>query len=102
MDSCSKSRSRLSRSDDDVVDGNEDQLDEKPNESHHNKPDGCTQRHLGEFYTKTNTDSVKLNHRVSITGNRKTRSDGTFAIRLVAPLDEASAVLSELSQRIHN
>lgn len=40
----------LSRTNDDVVNGNEDQFNEKCNKSHNHKPDGCTERNLGEFY----------------------------------------------------
>ncbi|KAL6269684.1 hypothetical protein ACE6H2_026595 [Prunus campanulata] len=39
------------RSNNDVVDGDEDQLHEEPNESHHYEPDLCTERDLCELYT---------------------------------------------------
>lgn len=39
----------LSSSDDDVVDGDEDELHKEANESHHHEPDGRTDRHLCEL-----------------------------------------------------
>ena len=39
------------RSDDDVIDGDEDELDEESNESHHHESYRCTHRNLGKFYT---------------------------------------------------
>ena len=40
---------------DDVVDGDEDELDEEANEPHNHEPDGRTERHLGELYSNINT-----------------------------------------------
>ena len=64
----------LDRSDNYVVDRDEDQLDEKPYEAHHHETYGCAERDLGEFFT----------------------------IGLVAPLHEADAVLRELPHRIED
>ena len=41
----------LNKFNNDVVDGDEDQLHEEPNESHHYEPDCCTERDLRELYT---------------------------------------------------
>lgn len=37
---------------DDVVDGDEDQLHKEPHEPHHHEPDRRTERHLGKLYTE--------------------------------------------------
>ena len=39
----------LSRSDDYIVNGNKDQVDEEPNKSHHDETDSCTECHFSEF-----------------------------------------------------
>lgn len=39
----------LSRSDDDIVDGDEDELHKEADESHHHESDRRTERHLREF-----------------------------------------------------
>lgn len=62
----------LRRANDDVVDRDENQLHEEPDESHHDESDRRTDRDLREL----------------------------FAIGLVAPLDEANAVLGEVSEGI--
>ena len=54
--------------DDDVVDGDEDEFDEEASESHDDEPDRRLRRHLGDL----------------------------LAVRLIAVLDEADAVLGEL------
>jgi hypothetical protein len=41
---------KLRGADDDVVDGDEDQLHEEANETHHDESDGRTERHLGKLY----------------------------------------------------
>lgn len=64
----------LTRSDDDVVDWDEDEFYKEAYESHHNEPNRCTKCYLREFFT----------------------------IGFVASLDETSAVLREPSQGIHN
>ena len=64
----------LNRSDDDVVDRNEDELDEEADESHDDESNRGPESHLGEF----------------------------FAIGLVAALDETNGVLGELSEGIHD
>lgn len=62
----------LSRANDDVIDGDEDELDEETNKPHHHKSDRNTNSHFREF----------------------------FLIGFVALLDEASAILGEASQGI--
>ena len=42
----------LCRTDDDVVDWNEDQLHEEADESHHYESDRCTEGHFREFCTE--------------------------------------------------
>lgn len=44
-----KRRKYLRRTNDDVVDGNEDQFNEKSHESHHHESDRCTERHFRKF-----------------------------------------------------
>lgn len=64
----------LAGSDDDVVDGDEDELDEEADEAHDDEPDGRPRRHLGEL----------------------------LAVGLVAAFDEADAVLGELAEGVHD
>lgn len=45
----SKSNYYLTRTNDDIVDRNEDQLHEETDKSHHNETDRRTERHLREF-----------------------------------------------------
>ena len=68
------SSSNLAGADDDVVDGDEDELDEEPHEPHDDEPDRRPRRHLGEL----------------------------LAVGLVAALDEADAVLGELAEGVHH
>lgn len=44
--------SNLSRSNDDIVNRNENQLDEKTDKSHHDETNCGTERHFGEFCAK--------------------------------------------------
>ena len=44
-----KFRSNLNRSNDDIVNGDEDELDEKSNKSHDNEPNCGTKRNLREL-----------------------------------------------------
>lgn len=64
----------LSGANDDVVNRNKDELDEESDESHHYETDRCTESHLRELFT----------------------------IGFVTTLDEADAVLGEVSQRIYH
>lgn len=64
----------LTRSDNNVVNWNKNQLHKKPDESHHNKSDSRAERNLREF----------------------------FAIWFVTSLDEANTVFRELSQWIED
>lgn len=62
------------RSNNNVVDGNKDELDEEPHKSHHDEANSGTKSHLSKFFT----------------------------IRLVATLDKANAVLGEIPQWIED
>lgn len=57
-----RSNKYLNRSNDDIVDGDEDQLDEEPDETHHDEPDRCPERDLGEFYTTINHQISSITH----------------------------------------
>lgn len=118
----------LSRSDDDIVDGDEDELHKEADESHHHESDSRTERHLREFCNpkdyhpgfikffffffgmNQNQDSEEriieelkfhaIEGRVKIVMEMKEGS--TFAIGLVAALDEENAVLGQISQGIEH
>lgn len=101
----------LCRPNDNVVDRNEDQLHEEADESHHHETNRRTERHLREFYT-----TKMLNHNFTTRSTPQIQNItitymhacvyvhmngcNTFAIGLVAALDESDAVLCELSEGI--
>lgn len=50
----------LAGSNDDIVDGDKDQLDEEPHESHHHEPDGRAHRHLRELCQNESDQILKI------------------------------------------
>lgn len=51
---------QLRSTNDDIIDGDENQLHEKSDESHHNKPNRRSSRDLGEFYRSKTIKLTKL------------------------------------------
>jgi len=97
-----ETRSHLAGADDDVVDGDEDELDEEADEPHDEEPDHRPRRHLGELcvpnqhqiWRKRKTNRIRTSRRESLVL--------TLAVGLVAALDEADAVFGELAEGVHH
>ena len=91
----------LTRSNNNVVNRDKDELDEKPYESHNHESDRCTKRYLCKFWNKQKKTNLSIRilidqQNLKIAKDKKEKWV-TFAIGLVASLDKTNTVLSELS-----